>query len=74
MLSTQHPKIQDFAYARGIGQLISLRNAANLMDCSVDRARYLENMGELGPTYKIGASLRVTKNGVWAYQKRTRQV
>jgi hypothetical protein len=67
------PKRQALEYARGTGQLISLKQAASILGCNVDRARYLENLGELGPSYKIGTSLKVTRAGVEACLARREQ-
>ena len=61
-------KPQALPYARGIGQLLSLRQAAILLGVSIHTARRLEAEGALGPTYKIGSSLRVTRAGVEGYQ------
>ena len=56
---------QGIAYERGVGELISIQVAMRLLgDVSKSTVYRLKDEGKLGPVYKIGKSVRVTRMGV----------
>ena len=65
---------QGIAYERGVGELISIQIAKKLLgDISLPRVYQLKDEGRLGPVYKIGKSVRVTRTGVQDYLNQCRE-
>ena len=65
---------QGIAYDRGMGELISMQIARKLLGGVSESTVYrLKDEGKLGPVYKIGRSVRVTRDGVLGYLNQCRE-
>jgi hypothetical protein len=59
---------------RGAGELIDLNIARGILgNISRSRVYQLKDEGALGPVYKIGSLVRVTRNGVVDFLSRCRE-
>ena len=65
---------QGIAYDRGTGELIDMNIARQILgNISRSRVYQLKDEGALGPVYKIGKTVRVTRGGVLDCLKRFRE-
>ena len=65
---------QGIAYERGVGELISMQIARKLLGGVSESTVYrLKDEGKLGPVYKIGKTVRVTREGVKGYLETCRE-